>query len=195
MHKKHRENVQVRKNAFVDSGDGVIAFPEGQVISDASVQRNGTRYDITTMDVSEYEGQVTADHFDTVDSIVGQALNWAKNGDQLTIGGIRFAVNESALARLHYDLMRGGFPVDLSIETYGPYPDQEGVYYNSKLIGLSTCVVGNNKSATINKKERELVLNSLAKAKEDGLDTSEAEKLFKVEESAGVTSARSTSIK
>jgi hypothetical protein len=183
MHKKHRENVQVRKNAFVDSGDGVIAFPEGQVISDASVQRNGTRYDITTMDVSEYEGQVTADHFDTVDSIVGQALNWAKNGDQLTIGGIRFAVNESALARLHYDLMRGGFPVDLSIETYGPYPDQEGVYYNSKLIGLSTCVVGNNKSATINKKERELVLNSLAKAKEDGLDTSEAEKLFKVEES------------
>src|SRR6476661_10576517 len=133
MHKKHRENVQVRKNAFVDSGDGVIAFPEGQVISDASVQRNGTRYDIATMDTSEYEGQVTADHFDTVDSIVGQALNLAKNGDQLTIGGLRFAVNESALARLHYDLMRGGFPVDLSIETYGPYPDQEGVYYNSKL--------------------------------------------------------------
>jgi hypothetical protein len=57
MHKKHRQNVQVRKNAFVDSGDGVIAFPEGQVITDGSVQRNGTRYDIASMDISEYEGQ------------------------------------------------------------------------------------------------------------------------------------------
>ncbi len=171
---KNHLDLHIEKNAFVDSGDGTITFPKGLTITDESEQKNGTKYDIKSMDLSEYRGQVTADHIDSVNTLIGKVINVAKKGKAVVIDGIMFAVSESSTARLAYDLMRNGFLTDVSIETYGPMPNDDGVYMDAKLIGLSTVVVGNNNNATIN----EFVMNSIAEAKKDGLDTTELEKVF-----------------
>ena len=98
--------------------------------------------------------------------IVGKVINVRKDGDAVKIDGIQFAMN-SAAGRLAHDLMGDGFLTDLSVETYGPWPDEsDDTYYKAKLIGLSVVVVGNSRSARV----KQLVRNSLAKAKEDGLD-------------------------
>lgn len=167
----------IEENSFQDEGDGVISFPYGQVISDESKQRNGTRYDIASMEIEEFNGTVTADHYDMIQSVVAKTIGLAKRGNQLIINGLQFAVKESAFAQLTYDLMRGGYVKDLSIETYGPWPDSEDqVYKDAKLCGLSVVVTGNNKSATVNS----LVQNSLATARKNGLDTTEAEEALGV---------------
>ena len=67
----------------------------------------------------------------------------------MTISGIRFAT-QNPQGLLAYNLSSVVSPLDLSIETYGPWPDEEDeTYYNAKLVGLSIVIVGNNKSATI----------------------------------------------
>jgi hypothetical protein len=76
MH-KNRIDVHVDKNAFVDDGDGIIRFSGGQAISDDQPQRNGTRYDIETMDLSEWNGTITADHDDRLLAVIGKALGFA----------------------------------------------------------------------------------------------------------------------
>ena len=118
MH-KHHVGVHVEKNSFVDDGNGLIAFPAGQVITDDSVQWNGTKYDIQSMDISGYKGQLTADHIDSVTTLIGKVSNVVKNDNQVLIGGIQFAVQDSAIALLAYNLMKNGFLTDLSIETAG----------------------------------------------------------------------------
>lgn len=175
--KKHHMGVLVDKNALVDDGDGLIRFPNKLVITDDSEQRNRTRYDIPSMDLSEYKGQITADHTDMLGSIIGKVEGLRKTGNKVVIDAIRYAVNENPLARLAYDLLKGGFSNNFSIETYGSLPDDEGVYRNAKLIGLSQVVVGNNRNATLNN----VVLNSIRQSKEDGLDVSELEEKFLTE--------------
>lgn len=168
---KHQMDLHIENNALIDNGEGVIMFTDGLSITDDTEQKNGTRYDIESMDLSEYKGQVTADHIDSVHTLIGKVLNVAKRGKAVFIDGIRFAVSESPTARLAYDLMRNGFLTDVSIETYGPPPDSNGVYKDAKLIGLSAVIVGNNNNATIN----ELVLNSIKQSKKDGLETTDLE--------------------
>lgn len=172
---KHRSNLHIEKNAFVDKGDGTIEFPNGLVITDDSVQKNGTRYDIASMVLDEYKGQITADHVDMLQAVIGKVTNVYKEGSKVLINGIKFAVKENALARLAYELITNNFVTDFSIETYGPPADEGGVYYGARLVGLSAVVVGNNNSAAINK----FAVNSLKQAKQDGLDTSELEKVYK----------------
>lgn len=174
---KHNVGVLVESNALVDEGDGVISFPNKLVISDDSEQRNGTRYDISTMDTSEYQGQLTADHTDMLQSVLGRVKGLAKIGNKVVIDSIQYAVKENAYARLAYDLLKGGYSNSFSIETYGEPPDESGVYRNAKLVGLSQVVVGNNRNATVN----ELVFNSIKQAKEDGLDVEDVERQFLTE--------------
>lgn len=174
MKKKHTVGMLVEKNAFVDEGDGLVSFPNKLVITDNTEQRNGTRYDIDTMDISEYKGNVTADHADMLQAIIGKARGISKIGTQVVIDALQFAVKENALARLAYNLFKGGYLTDFSIETYGEPVDEEGIYHNSKLIGLSAVVTGNNRNAAINR----IVTNSIKQAKEDGLDISDVEKNF-----------------
>lgn len=175
--KKNHVGVLVEKNALVDDGDGVIRFPNKLVITDDSEQRNGTRYDISSMDLSEYKNQVTADHVDMLGSIIGRVQGLSKIGNKVVIDSIQYAVKESALARLAYDLLKGGFSSDFSIETYGEPVDNDGMYRNAKLIGLSQVVVGNNRNATINK----VVFNSIEQSKKDGLDVTDVEEQFLTE--------------
>lgn len=174
MKTKHSIGLDIEKNSFVDDGQGVITFPNKLTITDDSVQKNGTRYDIESMDLSEYRGQITADHVDMIQAVIGEAINTVKQGSRVVIDGIRFAINANPLALVAYNLMREGFVKDVSIETYGDPADSDGVYRNAKLVGLSTVVVGNNSSATVNN----LVRNSIKQAKENGLDVDALESVY-----------------
>ena len=174
--KKNQYGIQLDKNAFIDKGDGYIDFPGGLPITDDSEQRNGTKYDIKSMDISEYKGNLTANHSMNIQEIIGKVKGIKKQINKVIIDGIQFAVKENALALYAYNMLKGGYLTDFSIETFGPWPDEDGVYHNSKLIGLSAVVVGNNRSARINEVEQ-IALNSLEEAKKIGLDTKEIDNL------------------
>lgn len=176
---KNHVGLHVEKNAFVDEGDGVVSFPKGLVITDNSQQRNGTKYDIKSMDLSEYAGQMTADHFDNLDHLIAGVEGLEKTGNKVVIRKINYLIKENPLARLAYDLLLNPkVPTNFSIETYGPWPDEEDdTYYDAKLVGLSQVVVGNNRSATVNA----IVANSLEQSRKDGLDVSKLEEALKEE--------------
>lgn len=163
-------------NTFVaDDATGTLNFPMGQVVSDDTVQRSGTHYDIETMDLSEFNGSVTADHVDMIQSVIAKT-KLTKRGNQVIMNSLQFCVNEDPFAQIAYDKYKGGYVKDFSIETYGSPPDETGLMTNSKLVGLSAVVTGNNKSATINT----LVKQSLATARDHGLDISQAEEALGV---------------
>jgi hypothetical protein len=187
---KNHVGVLVEKNAFVDDGDGVVTFPKGLVITDDTEQRNGTKYDIKTMELGEYQGQMTADHMSMLDRTIAGVEGLAKVGNKVVITKINYLVNENPLARLAYNLLISPkIPTNFSIETYGPWPDDEDrTYYNSKLIGLSQVVVGNNKSAKVNS----IVLNSIEESKKDGLDTTELEKELNMDKTFTIESTHKT---
>lgn len=175
MKKKHLSQFSIAKNSFVDQGDGVIMFPYGLTITDDSEQWNGTKYDIESMDISQYPGQLTADHEDNIKSVIGEVMNVRKLGNKVTIQGIRFAINENSLADYTYRMVLAGFINAFSIETMGAYPGSDGVYRDSILVGLSVVVMGNNKSATINN----IVLNSIKECNKNGIDTKQLQDILK----------------
>lgn len=165
---KHRIGVHIEKNAFVDEGDGVVSFPSGLVVTDDSEQWDGTRYDIPTLDISQFKGKLKADHKGKIKNLIGLVSPLYKAGNKVLTDKIKFAVRENPYARLAYNLLIGGYLTDFSTETTGPPPDDDFVYRNAVVYGLSAVVDGNNKSA---------VVNSIEQAKKDGLDTTELESL------------------
>lgn len=161
-----KNQVEVTKNSYNDEGEGIVSFPNGLCISDNNVQRNGTRYDIDTLDISKYQGQLTADHEDKLKNIIGRVEGVSKKNGRLTVNKIVYAVKQNPYARLAYDLLVGGFSNAFSTETVGPSAnDMDGTLYNHELVGLSQVVCPNNYSAVIN-----TVRNSLEKSRQDGLD-------------------------
>lgn len=175
MDNLNKTNLRI-DNAFVSDGEGGLHFPNGLTITDNSEQYNGTRYDISTMDLSEYRGTLTVNHTMNVQEIIGKVVDLVKTDTRVAVNSIKLAVKESALARFVHDMILGGFITDFSIETIGPMPDSDGVYRNAKLVGLSVVVMGNNKSAFINS-IAEKCINS---AKADGLDVSQIENLISI---------------
>ena len=140
-------------NSFLDRGDGVVEFPNGLVITDDSVMWSGTKYDIESLDINEYPGQLTLDHFDSIggDYLIGKAEGVHKQGNKVVVDRIRYAINASENAKRAYELLKGGFSNAFSIETVGPWADDEThTMYNHKLVGLSQVVMGNNKHAVAN---------------------------------------------
>ena len=169
---KNQLQISVSNGSFVDEGEGVISFPNGLTITDDSVMRSGTRYDIASLDVSNYGGQLTGDHIDSLGTLIGKTIGVVKEGNRVAIQGIKYAVKENPYARLAYDLLVGGFSNSFSIETIGPWPSEEDrTYYAHELVGLSQVVVPNNYNATINQ-FNEIVHNSLERSQQDGLDVS-----------------------
>ena len=128
------------------------------------------------MDISEYKGNLTANHSMDIREIIGKVKGVKKTSNRVVIEGVQFATKENALALYAYNMMKGGYLTDFSIETFGPYPDEEGIYHNAKLVGLSAVVVGNNRSARINELQS-IAVNSLQEAKKNGLDTKSIEQL------------------
>jgi hypothetical protein len=162
--------ISVSKNSFVDEGNGLISFPGGLTITDDSVQRNGTRYDINTLDIEPYGKQITADHVDSLSNLIAKAIGVAKQGNRVVVSAIQYAL-VNPYGQLAYDLFREGFSNSFSIETMGPYPDDnERVFYHAELVGLSQVVLPNNYNAVANQ-FNEVVHNSLERSKSNGFDT------------------------
>lgn len=176
MNKKNSFKVAVAKNAFIDKGDGRLEFPQGMTIIDGNELRNGYLYDMESMDVSEYQGQVTADHEDLIEKLIAGVEGVEKQGSRVIVRAINYLVNESALARLAYALaINPKVPTNFSVETYGPWPDaSDDTYYKAKLIGLSQVVVGNSRGAVLNS----IVKNSLEQSEKDGLDIEDLKPLL-----------------
>lgn len=140
-------------NSFFDRGDGVVEFPNGLVITDDSVMWSGTKYDIESLDIDQYPGQLTLDHFDSIggDYLIGKVEGVHKQGNKVVVDRIRYAINASENAKRAYELLKGGFSNAFSIETIGPWADDEtNTMFNHKLVGLSQVVMGNNKHAVAN---------------------------------------------
>ena len=174
MNKIYKNQIEVTKNSYKDEGEGIVVFPNGLTISDDKTQRNGTRYDIDSLDISRYGGQLTADHEDKIKNIIGRVEGVSKKNGRLSINRIVYAVKQNPYARLAYDLLVGGFSNAFSTETLGPSADElDGTLKNHELVGLSQVVCPNNYSAIIN-----TVRNSLEKAKDDGLDITGVEEVF-----------------
>lgn len=173
--KKHQNLFRIDLNAISDDGDGKITFTKPLTITDDTEQRNGTKYDIKTMDISEYDGVLTINHSSDVQDIVGNTFGIKKVANRrVTIDGIKFAIKENANAIFVYNMILGKYIKDFSIETIGPWPDDDGIYHKAKLIGLSAVVKGNNKSATLSK----VVKNSIDEAEKIGLDTNVLKKEY-----------------
>lgn len=173
---KNQLSIHIAENAFSDKGAGLVMFNKsGLVITDDQPQWNGTRYDIPSMNIEGFGGKLTANHSRRIEDIIGRVIGTRKvQNKRVVIDGIQFAIEENAVALYAYNMLKAGYLTDFSIETVGPWPDEEGVYKESSLVGLSAVVVGNNKSAKIN----EIAANSIEQAKEMGLDTSIVENNF-----------------
>lgn len=166
MKQKFKNTIEVTRNSYKDEGEGVVSFPNGLCISDNQVQRNGTRYDIDSLDISKYAGQLTADHEDKLSNIIGRVEGVKKENGRISVDKIVYAVKQNPYARLAYDLLVGGFSKAFSTETIGPGADStDGALKNHELVGLSQVVCPNNYSAIINS-----VRNSLKTAEADGLN-------------------------
>ena len=174
MKNKVLNQLQIDVESFVDEGDGVVSFPNGLTITDDSLQRNGTRYDMTSLDISRYGGQLTGDHKDELGNLIGEVIGTVKENGRVAVKKIRYAIKENPYARLAYNLLIGGFSKNFSTETIGPMPDENGIYWNAELVGLSQVVTQNNYNARINK----VVHNSLEQSKNDGLDVDGIEEKF-----------------
>lgn len=175
MDKQNKVSFTINAIKPIEESENIVKFSKPLPITNNEPQLNGTKYDIETMDISLYKGLITADHRDSLRSIIGKVIGLNKEKNKITIDGIDFAVKENAEAIFAKEMLLGGYATDFSIETIGPWADDDGVYYNSQLVGLSMVVVGNNKKATVN----ELVYNSIEKAKKAGLDTHSLESMIK----------------
>ena len=166
MKQKFKNTIEVTRNSYKDEGEGIVSFPNGLCISDNQTQRNGTRYDIDSLDISKYAGQLTADHEDKLSNIIGRVEGVKKENGRISVEKIVYAVKQNPYARLAYDLLVGGFSKAFSTETIGPGADStDGTLKNHELVGLSQVVCPNNYSAIINS-----VRNSLKTAEADGLN-------------------------
>lgn len=166
----HKESIHfdIEKNAIKDMGNGRVMFAKPVTITDNSEMWSGAKYDIESLDISEYRGKLTADHIDRLENILGKVIGLKKvQNRRVTIDGIDFAVKENPLADFAKRMLMAGYATDLSIETVGPWPDDDGVFRNAKMVGLSLVVTGNNKQAHIN----EIAEETLNQAKLNGLDT------------------------
>lgn len=158
-------------NSFFDRGDGVVEFPNGLVITDDSVMWSGTKYDIESLDINEYPGQLTLDHFDSIggDYLIGKVEGVHKQGNKVVVDRIRYAINASENAKRAYELLKGGFSNAFSIETIGPWADEEtNTMFNHKLVGLSQVVMGNNKHAVANSISSHKQINAEGEEEDSG---------------------------
>ncbi len=175
--------VDTDDNKVKETGDGILMFSKPVVITDNSEMWSGAKYDIPTLDISQYKGKLTADHRSSIQYLIGDVIGLKKVANRkVTIDGIDLAVKENPLADFVKRMMLAGRITDFSIETIGPWPDDEGIYKNSRLVGLSVVVTGNNKNAHINNADAEInqiAMHSIAEAEKNGSDTTSIKELLK----------------
>lgn len=171
--KTNRLDIKIDTNAISDDGKGVIRFRDGLILSDESEQVNGTRYDHSTTDISNYNGEVFADHSYDISKLVGTMFGVAKQGQQIVAEGIKFAM-ANPLGRLAHDLVTSGQLRNVSIGTSGPEPEDDGLYKEHSLHEISLVGLGNNRNARMG----ELITHALNKYEKEGMDVSPLKQLF-----------------
>ena len=82
---KNQLQVSVSNDGFVDEGEGVVSFPNGLTITDDTTMRSGTSYDINSLGISTYAGQLTADHQDSLGTLIGKTIGVAKEGNRVFV--------------------------------------------------------------------------------------------------------------
>lgn len=166
---KHVEKVSfdIEKNSIKDMGEGRVMFSKPVVITDNSEMWSGAQYEIPSLDITQYKGILTADHVDRLENVLGQVIGVKKVANRkVTIDGVNFAVKENPLADFAKRMVMAGHITDFSVETVGPWPDDDGMLKNHTMVGLSLVVTGNNKQAHINR----LAEQTLRDAQALGLD-------------------------
>lgn len=174
----NRLDVKLDTNSITDEGDGVVYFRDGLTLSDESEQVNGTKYDHSTTDISQYTGEVFADHGGPmgyeISKLVGTTFGVTKENGRISAEGIKFATS-SPLGKLAYDLVKSGHLRNVSIGTQGPDADTNGVYKDHSLFELSLVGLGNNRNARM----QEIIANRIDHYADKGMDVSPLQKIFK----------------
>lgn len=171
----------IEKNSIVDEGNGLIRVKGGLTLTDDSVQHNGTKYDIKSLSLDQYDSTLFANHGDewgnyTIETVIGKLVGVAKKGKRIVAEGIQYAVNASPLANFAYNMTREGYLNSFSIGTSGNMPTEDGTYIDHSIFEISQVGIPNNMNAKIN----EIAINSIEQAKQNGLDTSELEKALHI---------------
>lgn len=175
MSKTVKNFINIEENMISPSKtEDTINFAEPLAITDDSRQWNMTKYDIDSLDISLYDGVVTVNHGQEISDVVGKVVNLRKDkfGKKVLIDGIKFALNSNPIAVLAKNLMQDGFVSGVSIETLGGDPDNDGVWHNHALCGLSIVAHPNNRNAYA------VISNSIEEAKRYGLKTNKLESLI-----------------
>lgn len=145
----------------------VVLFDEPQVITDGTVQKDGTFYDIASLDInSVWNGRIMEDHEYGWANRLGTAIGANKDlaNDRVTIAGVKFSRSHPK-AQLAMDMMLEGL-IEFSTGTLGMTED-DGKRENHQMYELSLVGVGNNDNTVM---ENEASL--LAAAVKNGIDLS-----------------------
>lgn len=142
-----------------------ILFDEPQVITDGTVQKDGSYYDIPSLDIASWNGKVMADHDYSFSKRLGTAIGAQKDlaNNRVTIAGIKFSRNNPE-AQLAMDMAVEGL-IEFSTGTLG-WTEDDGRRENHQIYELSIVGVGNNDNTHMN--EADL----LAVAAQNGIDLS-----------------------
>lgn len=152
--------------------DSIVLFDEPlQIVGTNERQWNGTVYDLNSTDVTQWDGIITQNHDSKLTDVIGKAIGLVKNKNGVFIRGIKYATEINPVAILAKNLLTHGFAPGFSCETLGPDPDENGIWKNHALCGLSQVVHPNDKMAYA------VVANSLEEAEAHGLDTSSLKQL------------------
>lgn len=151
--------------------DSIVLFDEPlQIVGTNERQWNGTIYDLNTTDAAQWDGIITQNHDSKLTDVIGKAIGLFKNKQGIFIRGIKYATEINPVAVLAKNLLTHGFAPGFSCETLGPDPDENGIWHNHVVCGLSQVVHPNDKMAYA------IVSNSLEEAEKAGFDTTELRK-------------------
>ena len=168
-----KTSIQLNEIKAESVDESVVLFSEPlYIVGTRERQWNGTIYDLNTTDITQWDGTITADHSDKLTDVIGKAINLQKRADGITISGIKYAIKENPLAVLAKNLLLGGFATGFSCETIGPDPDDDGIWHNHALCGLSQVSHPNDKLAYA------VISNSREEAKKLGWKENKVNDMF-----------------
>lgn len=120
-----------------------ILFEPAQEITNGTVQKDGSYYDIPTLDIDSWNGKLMSNHNTNWQDRLGTVIGKVKDttSDRVTIAGIRFNRSHPE-AKLAIDMAVDGL-LEFSTGTLG-YTEDDGARRNHRMYELSLVGVGNN---------------------------------------------------
>jgi len=160
MLEKNQKNVLVKEKNKPDSLSRVslngvpiqskddpftIFFDGKQEITNGRIQKDGSYYDIESLNIEDYNGKIYSDHSYDWRDVLGFAIGLLKDtiNNRVTIDGIRFS-QKNPLSLLARDMLVEGL-LEFSTGTLG-YTEDGGRRANHRLFDISLVGLGNNDS-------------------------------------------------